>query len=462
MADVDDVREIVEEIAEVLRGVYGDAADEIVEAFSLELDWTHVDENAIDYALERAAELVGKKWEGDVLVDNPNPRWAITETARERIHEIVNEGLQEGWSMDRVADALDESGAYGEARAEMIARTEVGTAQNVGQAETMREAGVDRVYVYDGESADEPEGGWGCACDEMNGEVWTVAYAMEHPLEHPNAVFAGTRVLPLGGVSASYAAEWRGPAVRVATAMGNLLTVSPNHPVLTGRGWVAAKGLRVGDHVVSRCGSDGLRPADDLDLDNAPPLVENVADALRLDGLATRRPASAADLHGDGCFCQGDIEVVRANGLLSGMGDVTFIEEPHELVLARAGVKLKTFPGNGAKFLRLDAVPLPAPGGMGGPHVGGAGADGDAAAYKPVPEDAVADPGFLGEMANRFAIRVSLDEVVDVAGVAEIVAHAFDLTTQHHTYFAGNLLVHNCTRAFSPVPSSDPTPADRG
>lgn len=186
MADADEVQEIVEEIAEVLRGVYGDSADEIVEAFELALDWSHVDQNAVDYALKRAAELVGKRWEGDVLVDNPNPRWAITETARERIHEIVNEGLRDGWSMDRLGEAIDESGMYGESRAEMIARTEVGTAQNVGQAQTMEAAGIDRVYVYDGDSADAPEGGWDCDCASYNGEVWTVAYAMANPLEHPN------------------------------------------------------------------------------------------------------------------------------------------------------------------------------------------------------------------------------------------------------------------------------------
>jgi SPP1 gp7 family putative phage head morphogenesis protein len=95
---------------------------------------------AQDYATERAAELVGMTYDvNGNLVANPNAKWAISDTTRDRIREIIFEAFGEETPLrelrDEIAAALEEEGADGifsEMRADLIARTEVKNAQSRG------------------------------------------------------------------------------------------------------------------------------------------------------------------------------------------------------------------------------------------------------------------------------------------------------------------------------------------
>jgi hypothetical protein len=89
-----------------------------------------VDEFAVDVAYERAAELVGKSWDGESLVDNPNAKWAIDDTTRDAVRDDIVNGFAEHKTVDDItADILGHT-AFSESRAELIARTEV---QSLGQ-----------------------------------------------------------------------------------------------------------------------------------------------------------------------------------------------------------------------------------------------------------------------------------------------------------------------------------------
>jgi SPP1 gp7 family putative phage head morphogenesis protein len=106
---------------------------------------------ARSYAQDRAAELVGMRrdLEGN-LVENPDARWAISDTTREKIREIVAESFTEDTPLDEVKDAIQEAleeeatgrGIFSEERAELIARTEVSNAQNGGNYSVWRESDV--------------------------------------------------------------------------------------------------------------------------------------------------------------------------------------------------------------------------------------------------------------------------------------------------------------------------------
>lgn len=170
----------IEDVAGVLRTIYGAAGQDASQGLSgISFDW--VDELAAKYGEERGGELVGMKRMPDgSWAPNPNADWAISETTRARTNELLQEAMQEGWSPQRFAEALEESGLYGEARAEMIARTEVAIAQNKGQVETYKGAGIDRLYVYDSDYDEE--------CSAVDGKVCSVAWALANPTAHPNCV----------------------------------------------------------------------------------------------------------------------------------------------------------------------------------------------------------------------------------------------------------------------------------
>ena len=442
--------DFIDDVAGVLRTIYGAAGSDAASGLS-GISFDYVDEKAVEYGQERGAELVGmKKLPDGSWVTNPNAEWAISETTRERTNELLQQAIDEGWSPQKFAEALDESGLYGEARAEMIARTEVAIAANAGQIDTMKEAGFDRVYVYDGDCD---------LCAEIDGKVASIAWAEDNPIAHPNAIFAGTKVVTLGGVSVGYRAKWSGPARRILTAGQKRLTISANHPVLTGRGWVAAKNVRNGDHVVCRLGREAVGLPFDVDLDQRPAAVEDVFGAALRSGTPTTITATRAHFHDDGNFCEGEIDVVLTDGQLTGEWDAPAREERGELVLPVAGIAADALASDGASGEGLGAVLLPAPGGMALLDVGRVavpGADRDVTLFQPVSEAAVADADFLRELESRFPVKVSLDEVVEVGDVEAFSSHAFDLSTGHRTYFASDILVHNCVRAFSGAPEDEP------
>lgn len=61
----------------------------------------------------------------------------------------------------------------------MLIRTKSANAYNAGSLNKYASAGVKRVRVFDG-MEDDPE------CADANGQIWTLDYAMEHVIEHPN------------------------------------------------------------------------------------------------------------------------------------------------------------------------------------------------------------------------------------------------------------------------------------
>lgn len=164
-----------DEIGSALESIYGAAAHGAVvsgggSTFNgLPISFDHLDANAAKYAKERGAELIGTN-------DNA---WSVDQTTRDEVNRLLQEAMAEGLSPQEFAQRLEESGLFGEARAEVIARTEVAIAQNYGQSETYSALGFSRVYVQDGDCD---------ICREVDGKVASIAWIQENPVGHPSCV----------------------------------------------------------------------------------------------------------------------------------------------------------------------------------------------------------------------------------------------------------------------------------
>lgn len=94
-----------------------------------------VNERAVDFAKRHGAELVGMQIDdAGNLVTNPNPDFAITDSTRDMLRESVAQAIEEGWSNDRLTDAIVNNHAFSDDRAELIARTETAIADIEGNA----------------------------------------------------------------------------------------------------------------------------------------------------------------------------------------------------------------------------------------------------------------------------------------------------------------------------------------
>jgi SPP1 gp7 family putative phage head morphogenesis protein len=92
-----------------------------------------VNADAEAYATERAAELVGMRYdELGRLVENPDAEWAITESTRAGLRQYVSDAISGGWSNDKLAAQIEDSYAFSHERAALVARTETNMASNAG------------------------------------------------------------------------------------------------------------------------------------------------------------------------------------------------------------------------------------------------------------------------------------------------------------------------------------------
>ncbi|TDR82198.1 phage portal protein [Paludibacterium purpuratum] len=122
-------------------------------------------ERAVQFANDRAAEMVGKKWVDGKLVNNPDARWVIDDTTRDRMNAVVAQAMEEGWSNDELSDAINDDYAFSDARADMIARTETANADIAGNLALYKSSGMvsNKQWLTAPDCCDE--------CQDLNGAV---------------------------------------------------------------------------------------------------------------------------------------------------------------------------------------------------------------------------------------------------------------------------------------------------
>ncbi len=130
-ADLDDLQDMIAQVEAELQAVGLDTGAQMlaqISAHSSELT-NVVNQDAVDYARRRAAEMVGMRYDGDGnLVENPNADYAIDQATRDSIRSTIADGLQNNIGTDAIADAIEESYGFSEERADLIAETEVARA----------------------------------------------------------------------------------------------------------------------------------------------------------------------------------------------------------------------------------------------------------------------------------------------------------------------------------------------
>jgi len=135
-----------------------------------------LNQTAMDWAAERAAELVGMKFDADgTLIPNPNAKWVIADSTRDEIRRIVKEAFADETKMVDLEASIRDAGAFSESRAAMIARTEVKMAQVGGNFEAWKQSGMVKQLAWL-LSDDHVEG---CDCDDNEDAV--VEFGEEFP-----------------------------------------------------------------------------------------------------------------------------------------------------------------------------------------------------------------------------------------------------------------------------------------
>ncbi|NHZ94563.1 Hint domain-containing protein [Massilia sp. CCM 8734] len=162
--------------------------------------------------------------------------------------------------------------------------------------------GIEQVSTLDGHTS--------LMCIAYSGAQWDLDYEPmgENDLpynggvpRHFNCLPGDALVLPRSGITGVSKRWFDGEVIVIRTASGRELTSTPNHPILTSGGWVAARLINVGSNVVCDGGSE-WKGIGNGDHQNIPTRIEDEFGSF----FAARKvhpvpvPLSTEDFHGDG------------------------------------------------------------------------------------------------------------------------------------------------------------------
>lgn len=387
--------------------------------------------------------------------------------ARQAAVEQITSGADNRRMLQRIIDEYANRGITGfrdragrrwsiDTYAEMTLRTAVNRAQNQGRIDGYQAHGVNliktsqhigahpwcipwqnKVLALDGYA------GSRTVMNNLTGHevvvevAGTLQEAIAAGYHHPNAILGGDQLIDtLGGAVGASKGTYRGPALTISTAQGNQVTVSPNHPVLTGRGWVTAQSVRKGDNLFSTLpgGGSPVRRVSGPHLDDMPTTVEEEFSAVKLVGTGVNCPTAGLHFDDDRQFLEGEVNVIVTDDCLLPVPDAHIVEETGEVRFLWPNVGSSSGAGGGA---------LPAGAGTVGGSVGRPLPNGFPAVFETAAERRVGDSENVGEVLAAVPGPVEAQEVVDVHRFT-FEGHAYDFQTSEGIYAVNGLIVHNC------------------
>lgn len=151
---------------------------------------------------------------------------------------------------------------------------------------------------------------------------------------------------------------FEGEVVEVTTRGGHKLSGTPNHPVLTAKGWVALGALNEGDDLIRSCDGGSIDSlamdaiafglSDAHDVNDIEPTIEQVFDTLAIGCAAVREVGLTVDFHGD--IPTHDVDVVRTDRVLWQGADPVVVQKSHEFSLR--------FPDFGSRFTFSESLSM--------------------------------------------------------------------------------------------------------
>jgi len=408
-----------------------------------------------------------------ILTQSGDKITGIIQTTRQAVRSVLGEGVEKGEGIDALAKRVD--ALYLEDiiphRSEVIARTEVINASNLGAVEAAKATGL----VLRKQ--------WIATADERTRDAHAAADGQIVPMDQPFLVggaqlqwpgdtslgapasqtiqcFPGNTEVQASGIERAFRRYYNGDLFEIRTAFGHRLSGTPNHPVLTTRGWVPLGLLVPGDRVMSR-GFGKRLLAGRPNPEHMPSLIEEVYGALASVAVPQRVRIGAVDFHGDGL--DGHVDIAGASLQLPLRGTTEAAKPADHRLLSASGH------GETALFRRGDSQG----------HLHGmsrsllAASDSRMSGFRPtspllgssvahaldhgrrssarydtirdqvVPDGPAGHAEHFGDELLRSSAQVKPDYVLEKRRV-RFSGHVFNLQTGSGLYTANGVLVHNC------------------
>ena len=422
-------------------------------AAKVSIDWGFDDEDpdAQAWILDHGAELVTD----------------IDKTTKQDIQAALMKAFDADEDTD-VQDLVDEiADAVGdEDRAMLIARTETMKAASEGQRNAWRQAVNDdqldgdmqREWITVGDNKVCP------VCEDLEGETADMDGEYpdpggEGPPQHPNCLPGHCFVLPGSEIAAVSKRWFDGDLIVIRVSGDRELTCTPNHPILTPYGWIAAGLLDVGSDVICD-GRRQWRGFQNSDYQEVPTAIEDIANTAVQTPECWRTflpvPTAAEDFHGDGGGSQ--VAIIWANRSLVFSDDTTVRQSLLQGDFKSRGL-VGELPTDGHVFQHISGFNATTNSVVSSPdlinsdirrHTGpfdhfllGLTPHRDATLDQPTSNEGTASAKLAGQLQDGRACEVFTDQVIFIQRFAWR-GHVYNLETEDGWYAAGGIITHNC------------------
>ena len=349
-ADLENARDIALKIAgEKMPDVYAlngnYAAYQIEHDAGIDAGFTLYNHDTAEYLLKDTRQLMpppsAKK--AAEIAANQAMQWE-----KGKIQSAVMQGILQGEDPYQVAARLRGVAEMDYNASVRYARTMGTSAQNAGRYESFRRAkrlGIDLTIEWQATLDDRTRH----AHRQMHGRRTTVDVPFETPdgytIYYPadctgrsdapqseiwNCFVGETKVASDCEIIRSYKHEYQGNLVSVKSASGVEFTCTPNHPILTLRGWVPAASLNKSDHlIITSVGDDGSLTGNG-NVYHVHSSMKAFHDSFHKFGVTLNEPMANFNFHGD--IPTSDVEVVSKKRLLRKNGNPGIFESSNKTV----------------------------------------------------------------------------------------------------------------------------------
>ena len=265
----------------------------------------------------------------------------IKKWEKRQIQSTCLQGILQGESIPEIAERISKITMQDAKSTIRYARTMTTGAENAGRINSYKRAenmGIEIeqqwLATLDNRTREEHR--------EMDGEHVKIGEKFSNGCEYPgdpngdpatvwNCFIGETEVASDCEIIRSYKHKYKGELIRIVSASGVNFTCTPNHPILTPNGWVAAARLNNGDNLlIARIRNDRIS-AGDIDIYHVHSSMKTLHDSFRIFGRSDNIPMTNFNFHGD--IPTSDVEVVSKEGLLRVNGDSRFRNGRNKFVL---------------------------------------------------------------------------------------------------------------------------------
>lgn len=276
------------------------------------------------------------------------------------------------------------------------------------------------------------------------------------PEEVYNCFVGETKVASDSDVVRSYKHKYDGKIISIKTAGGVQFSCTPNHPILTPDGWVAAELLNNGNNILVTFGENNVFSGVNPNINHRFPRIDTIHKFWKK-FRSKRTSCLGVDFHGD--VATSNVEIVTHERLLRDVmnsggrnGVDKFLLELSNKTLSRFGSLFKHFwsvckTSFGFIGCKCKSLPFFKCSVSHSCEQGfGTVANRDVVLAEYSINDLPADTVIDGELLNRLSCKVFLDTIVSV-DVGVLSTHVYNLQTENGYYFVNSSIAQSKSKS---------------